>query len=534
MLWFALLYAASSRARDRAVALPDGRTVALQLPAAQLGTPVTLASAEDSLDDIELSDAALALSPGGTPLVVWLAHDIVYASVRPEAEPKIVDRARSAEAFTATWLPDGRAEVGCEQPGRPPHRDPQPPMTSRAPGRRAASRHLALAVGVVLALAVVAGCGDAAPRSVTRGATPRAGAGAAPGVTPRAGSAPSAWTVKAVAAVPPRACPAALRERDTWLEHTPALAVGADRLVSLRQDRALVDLAPSPKTTRLPVRGDFQGSVLACAADGRLAVAWAEEGGNDLFRSGSRCVVRTGSWATLLLGRSRAFGDFVPGVSGLALAFAPDGGLLVTWIEPFRVRDGFPLARRAPREVVTLGKASDFGATVIGFAANGRAVVAWTSHDSGLQVDTSNRVRAVFRSRGGQFGPAHSSTSATPWTPTTVNRSTSSSPSHRTAARSCSGATSPAATAAAASSTRSASPRPPRTGTSDGRSGSPATARSAPSHSATTAPPWSAGTPGAPCARASMGPASPSAAPRPCPARASSRRRVRSGSTRSP
>ena len=57
-------------------------------------------------------------------------------------------------------------------------------------------------------------------------------------------------------------------------------------------------------------------------------------------------------------------------------------------------------------KLVTLGPAI-WGATIVAqIAANGRAVIAWTTQDAGIQFDQANRLRAAFRSRGRPFGPA--------------------------------------------------------------------------------------------------------------------------------
>ncbi len=93
-------------------------------------------------------------------------------------------------------------------------------------------------------------------------------------------------------------------------------------------------------------------------------------------------------------------------ITDVQLAFAPDGELLVVWAEPKRIRAVTVSRADVVGKVVTLGKASDVSRLGAEIAANGRAVVAWTTQDGGEERNSPHVVRAVTRAHGKTFGRA--------------------------------------------------------------------------------------------------------------------------------
>ena len=146
---------------------------------------------------------------------------------------------------------------------------------------------------------------------------------------------------------------------------------------------------------------DFVSSrVAACDGHGRLALAWVE----DREAEGSRLQLVLGHAPVTLA--SVGDDNEAEEITGVALAFAPNGELLVVWAEPKRVRAVTVSRADVVGKVVTLGPASDASRLGAEVAANGRAVVAWTTQDDGEERGTPHVIRAVTRARGKLFGRA--------------------------------------------------------------------------------------------------------------------------------
>jgi hypothetical protein len=244
-------------------------------------------------------------------------------------------------------------------------------------------------IGVV---AVLAGCGGGG-----KGASPT------PSPAPTEVTAP----VRVIPRHKPQTCPvsssrAPLPDR--------VLALGNDRFVTLKGDPLeLDDLAADGRVlARTPVPAhDLEYLLLfACGADGRLAVAWTEQRGERmtlrvaLRAAGDRALGPAKTIAT----RPQVYDD--PPISDAELAFAPDGELLVVYSMLQQVRAVTLSPDGELGSEVRLGHASQVADVVAEIAAGGRAVVAWSTIDSGEARDVHRHVYAATRAPGGLFAPA--------------------------------------------------------------------------------------------------------------------------------
>ncbi|MDA0184392.1 hypothetical protein OJ997_29075 [Solirubrobacter phytolaccae] len=228
---------------------------------------------------------------------------------------------------------------------------------------------------LALVAVLVAGCSSSAPR-------PR----------PTASPTPSAAPERAAAGAVPRACPVSSARSDGAVEAGGSAVSVSEKPLALVTDGVAKEL---------PARGTVDLTALACSADGRVALGWIEHRGERV----QRLRLAVGERVVTLV-RSSDYDGLNPFLSGLALAFEPDGELLVAYGERGRVRAvtvsrAGKLGRR-----VTLGRTSEYTSVVAEVAANGRAVVAWATEDSGLQVDLPILVRAATRDSGRLFGEA--------------------------------------------------------------------------------------------------------------------------------
>jgi hypothetical protein len=243
---------------------------------------------------------------------------------------------------------------------------------------------------IALAL-LVAGCSSGSGPSPTRSPSPTP-ATAAPAVA---------------APVPAAPCPVSSARSDGALD----LGGGRTVIVALDPPALVVDGV----ARELEARGEVYEAALACAADGRYAVAWIESEGEDV----QRLRLARGD-QVVTLSRSTEFDALNPALSGLALAFEPDGELLVAFGEGPRVRAVTVSPLGTVGRTVTLGATIQFTQAVAEVAANGRAVVAWATQDGGIEANRPVQVRAATRQPGRWFTEAQlvsSGTSADPLEP---------------------------------------------------------------------------------------------------------------------
>jgi hypothetical protein len=90
----------------------------------------------------------------------------------------------------------------------------------------------------------------------------------------------------------------------------------------------------------------------------------------------------------------RGFYDDPP-ISGVALAFAPDGAILVAYSVFHEVRAVIVPADGDPGAPFKLGPAFEVTQVAAEIAANGRAVIAWTTIDAGEERNEHRRIYAV-------------------------------------------------------------------------------------------------------------------------------------------
>ncbi len=188
------------------------------------------------------------------------------------------------------------------------------------------------------------------------------------------------------------------------------LALGGDRFVTLKGDPLeLDDLGADGRVlarTPLPARDPVYGLWFACGADGRLAVAWTEqrEAGMTL-RVALRAPSGSGLGAARTIATRPQVYDDAP-IYDAELAFAPDGELLVAYSMLQQVRAVTLSPDGELGTEVRLGHASQVADVVAEIAAGGRAVVAWSTIDSGEARDVHRHVYAATRAPGGLFAPA--------------------------------------------------------------------------------------------------------------------------------
>ncbi len=263
-------------------------------------------------------------------------------------------------------------------------------------------------------------CGDAgssgtarataSPTTTPCAATPCPGATAA---RSRAAAAPASsattpalsgpWSSPVVSAGEPLPCPVASSRAG---RPDRVLALPGGRTITL-DAKGLVDTDGGNVThTPLPTKDDVWKRALACAKDGTIAVGWVEDTGGEQSRL--RLALRRpgqplGAPVTIATVEDRYEG---PTIEDAALAFAPDGRLLVVWPELKRVRALTIAATGSRGRTVTLGKASDSTVVAAEISRSGRAVVAWTTQDLGEERNQPHVIRAAFRAPGHTFAKA--------------------------------------------------------------------------------------------------------------------------------
>src|SRR4051812_37657670 len=198
----------------------------------------------------------------------------------------------------------------------------------------------------------------------------------------------SAWTTT-TARRTPLACPAS-SSRAGWPSRVRALGDG--RYVKLWGKRPrLADVDADGhllKTTEIGARRTSDVRVLACGRDGQVAVAWSEYRGH--FRYVLKLYAR-GKTVTVAHATAPYWDE---GFLDAALAFAPDGSLLVTYSVYREVHAAFvspdgklgrPFKRTVSNEITNL--AAEYG--------RARGIVAWTTIDSGEERNERRQIFAV-------------------------------------------------------------------------------------------------------------------------------------------
>jgi hypothetical protein len=157
--------------------------------------------------------------------------------------------------------------------------------------------------------------------------------------------------------------------------------------------------------TRAPLAGGVavDGSAVVAGAGGGLAAAWLEVDEPSDTET-LKVTVNGGPPATIATGE----GVEESVISDFALLAEPGGGYLLAWSEPKHVRVVSIALTGTVGAPVTIGDADSISTLRAGVAANGRAVIAWTTQDGGEERNRPLVVRAAMRARAGEpFAHAH-------------------------------------------------------------------------------------------------------------------------------
>ena len=253
---------------------------------------------------------------------------------------------------------------------------------------------------VVLAAALaITGCGGSGQPRTT--ASPTAAGTSAPApVRTAVPAVPGPWSAPVTRQRTPLRCPAS-SSRAGW----------PSRVLALRDGDYVKLWGRRPRLAKVDVRGHLLGQTdlgarrpsearaLACGRDGKTAVAWTEYRGN---HTAALTFARRDDAITLDV--VRGFYDDPP-IGDVALAFAPDGSILVAYSVFHEVRAVVVSAGGEPGASFKLGPAFEVTQVAAEIADNGRAVVAWTTIDAGEERNEHRRVYAV-NGRLGALGPA--------------------------------------------------------------------------------------------------------------------------------
>ena len=260
----------------------------------------------------------------------------------------------------------------------------------------------------LVAVVALAACGSTAPRPTgTATAVTTATATATP--TEVVAAAPSGpWSAPVAGHREPPKCPVA-SSRAGWPSRVLALGDGKyaklwgqrPRLADVDADGHLLG------QTELGARRPAATRALACGRDGRLAVAWVEYRGDATYRL--RVVLRSPGGeltAPKTVASARApFDD--AGVDDAALAFAPDGELLIAYSIFGEVRAARVSRSGEVGRSFKLGPASEITQLAAVIGSRGRAVVAWSTYDGGEEQNVARRIYAATRASGArEFTPA--------------------------------------------------------------------------------------------------------------------------------
>jgi hypothetical protein len=145
-------------------------------------------------------------------------------------------------------------------------------------------------------------------------------------------------------------------------------------------------------------------STVVAGAGGGFAAAWLEIGDDELEAYTLKLTVNGEPSVAIKAGT----GSLQPAISDFALVAEPAGGYLLAWSEPKHVRAVSIAASGAVGTPVTIGDADSVSTVRAGVAANGRAVIAWSTQDGGEERNRPLIVRAALRARAGTaFAHAH-------------------------------------------------------------------------------------------------------------------------------
>jgi hypothetical protein len=179
------------------------------------------------------------------------------------------------------------------------------------------------------------------------------------------------------------------------------LALGNEKFVRLSGETPqLTDVTADGRAlgqTELGARPTVWTRGLACGRDGQLAAAWVEHRGDSLYelRVALRSADGTLSAAQTVARARSPYDD--PGVGDVALAFAPDGELLVAYSVFGSVRAALVSPSGSLGRSVKLGPASEITQLAADIGARGRAIVAWSTYDGGEEQNVARRVYAATR-----------------------------------------------------------------------------------------------------------------------------------------
>ncbi|MDA0183208.1 hypothetical protein OJ997_23055 [Solirubrobacter phytolaccae] len=247
-------------------------------------------------------------------------------------------------------------------------------------------------IGIIIAAVALVACGGkAAPVKATVTPTPTEIV-----ATPT----PSGpWTVAPSDTRTPLRCPAS-SARAGWPSRV--LALGDDTYVKLwgrRPRLATVDARGHLLSQKeLGAKAPADERALACGRGGATAAAWTE-----YVKPSTEGL--DGDFRVVVDGRTvdTAKTPFSP--PNLAVAFAPDGAVLVAYSVPKAVRAVLIPRDGKPGKPIELGPASDVSAVAADIGSGGRAIVAWSTTDGGEERNEHRRVYAVS-GRAGRFGHA--------------------------------------------------------------------------------------------------------------------------------
>ena len=142
-------------------------------------------------------------------------------------------------------------------------------------------------------------------------------------------------------------------------------------------------------------------ALLAAGPGGAVGVAWIELHGEDRYVL--RAAVRPPGGPLsepVAIARRAVLPELGGGVSDAAIAFLPDGRLLVAFAEPYAVKATVVAPGGARGPVVRLGPASEFSRVRAAVSRSGRAVVAWGTQDAGEERNLPYELYVAIREPG--------------------------------------------------------------------------------------------------------------------------------------
>jgi hypothetical protein len=257
------------------------------------------------------------------------------------------------------------------------------------------------AVGVrflwVLVMLTLSGCASKkspphpAPTPTTAGRT---------AVPPFSATPSGPWAARPARRRSPLPCPAS-SSRAGWPSRVLALGDGSYAKLRGRRPRyAAVDRRGRLHAqVELGARKPSDVRAFACWRQGRTAAAWTERRGDGA--SALRVALRPDGARTADVVRPMYDEE---GIGDVALAFAPDGTLMIVYAVFGEVRAVTMTADGRLSEPVKVGPALERTQLQAEIASGGRVVIAWTTIDAGEERNERRRVYAVT-GRVGALGP---------------------------------------------------------------------------------------------------------------------------------